>query len=204
MTKEHWESVYSTKSAESVSWYQPHAQRSFDLIVGAEISRKSVIMDVGGGASTLVDDLLEAGYERITVLDLSSAALQVAQRRLGTRAEQVQWLDAEATTATLPASTFDVWHDRAVFHFLTAAADRKSYVNQLRHAVKPGAHIIIATFSLDGPTRCSGLPIVQYSAETLHAELGTQFELISQQNETHLTPSGATQNFIYCHFIKRN
>ena len=204
MSKAHWENIYSTKSPESVSWYQPHAQRSLDWIVRTGIAREAQIIDVGGGASTLVDDLLDEGYEHITVLDLSDAALHVARKRLGARAEQVRWCESDVTTAEFPALMFNVWHDRAVFHFLTEAADRRAYVKQLRHAVKPGGHIIMATFSLDGPTHCSGLPIVQYSADTLQAEFGSYFELVEHANEQHTTPSGAVQHFIYCHFIKRS
>lgn len=202
--KQHWEQVYTTKASDSVSWYQPHAQRSFDWIVGTGISREGQIIDIGGGASTLVDDLLNADYECITVLDLSRTALQVAQHRLGARAKSVRWCEADVTTTEFPTNLFDVWHDRAVFHFLTEAVDRRMYVEQFRHAVKADGHIIMATFSLDGPTRCSGLPIVQYSAVSLQAELGAQFELVKQANEQHTTPSGARQNFIYCHFIKRD
>ena len=205
MKQAHWENVYTTKSSEQVSWYQPHVQRSYDWIVRTDMARDGQIIDVGGGASTLVDDLLEAGYQNITVLDLSGAALQVAQQRLGAlRAARVQWREADITATEFSAHMFDIWHDRAVFHFLTEAADRRAYVAQLRHAVKRGGHIIMATFSLDGPTRCSGLPIVQYSAASLQAELGAQFELVEQANEQHTTPSGAAQNFIYCHFIRRD
>jgi len=203
VNKAHWENVYSTKPSESVSWFQPHAQRSLDWIVRTVTPREGQIIDVGGGASTLVDDLLGAGYEDITVLDLSGAALQVAQQRLGAQAKHVHWCEADVTTVELPACFYDAWHDRAVFHFLTEAADRKAYVEKMLHAVKVGGHIIMATFSLDGPTRCSGLPIMQYSAETLQAELGPRFQLMEHAAESHVTPTGATQHFIYCHFIKR-
>lgn len=202
--KQHWEQVYTSKASDSVSWYQPRAQQSLDWIAHTGIGCGGQIIDVGGGASTLIVDLLDAGYQNITVLDLSSAALQVAQKRLGARATQVHWYEADSTTATLPGLKFDIWHDRAVFHFLTEAADRRAYVKQLLHAVKVGGHIIMATFSLEGPTRCSGLPIVQYSAETLRAELGCHFDLVEHANEQHATPSGTVQNFIYCHFIKRD
>jgi len=202
--KAHWENVYSTKTPDSVSWYQPHAQRSLDWIVRTGATpRKGQIIDIGGGVSTLVDDLLVAGYEHITVLDLSGAALRVAQQRLGARGEHVHWCEADVTIVELPACFYDVWHDRAVFHFLTEAADRKAYAEKILHAVKVDGHIIMATFSLNGPTRCSGLPIMQYSAETLQAELGPRFQLMEQATESHVTPTGATQHFIYCHFIKR-
>lgn len=204
MTKAHWENVYSTKSSEAVSWYQPHALRSLAWIAGTGVGLSGAVIDIGGGASTLVDDLLDAGYQHITVLDLSGAALQVAQERLGARANQVRWCEADITADVFPAEIFDVWHDRAVFHFLTEAADRKAYVEQMQHALKPGGHIIMATFSLEGPTRCSGLPIVQYSAAKLQAELGAQFQLVEHAYEQHVTPSEAVQHFIYCHFIKRD
>lgn len=201
-TKTYWENIYSTKSFETVSWYQPHSERSFAWISRSGIALDAPIIDVGGGASTLVDDLLGVGYRNITVLDLSGAALRVAQQRLGSRADQVHWCEADVTTANLPAQKFAVWHDRAVFHFLTEPTDRKAYVEQLLRVVKPNGHIIISTFSLGGPTRCSGLPIIQYSAETLQTELGAGFQLTEHANDRHTTPSGAVQNFIYCHFIK--
>ena len=202
--KTHWENIYSTKSANTVSWYQAHAERSLEWIAHTGIALDAPIIDVGGGASTLVDDLLDAGYQNITVLDLSGAALRVAQQRLGGRADKVHWCEADVTSMILPAQKFAVWHDRAVFHFLTELADRKAYVEQLLHAVEPDGHIVISVFSLEGPTRCSGLPIVQYSAQTLQAELGPRLRLIEHVNERHTTPSGAIQNFIYCHFIKRD
>ncbi len=187
-----------------MSWYQPHAKLSLAWITHAGVGHDGAIIDVGGGASTLVDDLLAAGYQNLTVLDLSGAALNVALQRLGPQAAKVNWCEADVTTADFAEQSFDIWHDRAVFHFLTELSDRKAYVEQLHRAVKSGGHVIIATFSLEGPLRCSGLPIVQYSAEILQPELGPQFQLIEQANERHVTPSGAEQHFIYCHFIKRD
>ena len=146
-----------------------------------------------------MDDLLARGFQNVTVLDISASALRAAQERLGPRASQVTWLEADITTARLPRHYYDVWHDRAVFHFLTRAEDRKGYVQAARHSVKPGGHVIVATFAPDGPLRCSGLDIVRYSTEALHGEFGEAFELVASANETHQTPFGTEQKFIYCY-----
>lgn len=153
---------------------------------------------MGGGASTLVDDLLDAGYTNLTVLDLSAHALAAAHKRLGARAQRVRWLEANVLDAALPRHSYDVWHDRALFHFLTASADRRVYVRQVLHAVRPGGLVIIATFAPDGPDRCSGLPVVRYDAEGLHAEFGAPFRLLRHEREAHHTPAGKVQQFIYC------
>lgn len=197
--KIHWETVYSTKSADAVSWYQPHAERSLTMIRSTGVLHSGAIIDVGGGASTLVDDLVAEGYQNLTVLDLSAAALKVAKQRLGNRAELVDWRVGDITTAELPDRHFDIWHDRAVFHFLTEKHDRQAYVANVMRAVKPLGHIIIATFAADGPTKCSGLPVMRYSAEQLHAEFGGSFTLVEQEHESHHTPAGAIQKFVYCH-----
>jgi len=201
-TKEHWENVYSTKAAEEVSWFQEHAGLSLQIIRDSALAPDGRIIDVGGGASTLVDDLLSAGFSKITVLDLSAAALAKAKARLGSRAASVQWLEANILDVTLPASTYDVWHDRAVFHFLTSESERHRYVEQVLHAVKPGGLVIVATFAEDGPEKCSGLPVMRYSTEGLHAEFGNTFELLGSQRESHLTPTGKEQKFVYC-FCRR-
>ena len=201
-TKEHWENVYSTKAAEEVSWFQEHAGLSLQIIRDSALAPDGRIIDVGGGASTLVDDLLSAGFSKITVLDLSAAALARAKARLGSRAASVQWLEANILDVTLPASTYDVWHDRAVFHFLTSESERHRYVEQVLHAVKPGGLVIVATFAEDGPEKCSGLPVMRYSADGVHAEFGNTFELLGSQRESHLTPTGKEQKFVYC-FCKR-
>jgi SAM-dependent methyltransferase len=198
-SKEHWERVYSTKPADAVSWYQPHADQSLALIRGTGTPRSGAIIDIGGGASTLVDDLVAGGYSNVTVLDLSAAALQTAQRRLAERADLVTWLEADVTTFDLPARHYDVWHDRAVFHFLTAEAERRAYVANVLRSVKPAGHVIVATFAEDGPTQCSGLPVVRYSPQTLHAQFGDSFALVKQERESHHTPSGTVQKFIYCY-----
>ena len=197
-SKEHWEKLYTTKAATEVSWFQEHAQLSLKLIREAAIPTSASIIDVGGGASTLVDDLLAHGYEHVTVLDLSGAALAAAKARLGSRASQVQWVEADVLEAELPAHAYDVWHDRAVFHFLTTEEERQAYVRKVLLAVKPGGLVIAATFAEDGPTRCSGLPVMRYSAEELHAEFGAPFQLLGHERESHHTPGGNEQKFVYC------
>jgi SAM-dependent methyltransferase len=198
-SKEHWEHVYSTKAVDAVSWFQEHAEASLQLIEGA-VPLNAAIVDVGGGASTLVDDLLARGYTNLTVLDISAAALRAAQDRLGSRASLVRWVEADITKVELPPRHYDVWHDRAVFHFLTDAQDRHAYVGALLHAVKPGGHVIVATFAEDGPTQCSGLPVRRYSAEELHSEFGAPFTLMRHDKQSHRTPFGTIQEFTYCHW----
>ncbi len=200
--KDHWDRIYRTKPADAVSWFQEHAERSLDLIRATGVDKHAAIIDIGGGASTLVDDLLARGFENLTVLDLSGAALAAARRRLGERASAVQWVEADITKVSLPVHAYDVWHDRAVFHFLTAAEDRAAYVKAVLDAVKPGGHVIVATFAENGPTQCSGLPVRRYSAEDLHAEFGDSFSLIRQVKEAHHTPTGAVQQFLYCYCRK--
>lgn len=166
--KEHWEHVYSTKPVDSVSWFQAHAEQSLRLIQATGVPLSASIIDVGGGASTLVDDLLHRRYSAITVLDLSAAALIAAKTRLGLRSTAVQWIEADIANAMLPVHAYDVWHDRAVFHFLTSPQDRRAYIAAVLRAVKPGGHVIVATFAEDGPTQCSGLPVMRYSAMRLN------------------------------------
>jgi ubiquinone/menaquinone biosynthesis C-methylase UbiE len=197
-TKQHWQNVYTTKATEQVSWFQPHAERSVKLIRDASIDKAASIIDVGGGASTLVDDLLKVGYRRLTVLDLSAAALIAAKNRLGDRASEVIWLEANVLDAPLPQQEYSVWHDRAVFHFLTTVEERQTYVQAVLRAVKPGGLIIMATFAEDGPTTCSGLPVMRYSAAQLYAEFGSAFQWLGHEQEIHVTPSGKEQKFIYC------
>ena len=201
-SKEHWETVYSSKSSDAVSWFQEHAEQSLRLIKGTGVSLSAAIIDVGGGASTLVDDLLGNGYSNLTVLDLSAAALSAARLRLGSPSACVRWLEADVTNAELAVQAYDVWHDRAVFHFLTSAQDRSAYVQQVLRSVKPGGHVIVATFSEDGPTQCSGLPVMRYRADQLHAQFGERFTLLQQEKEQHQTPSGTIQQFVYCYCRK--
>lgn len=182
-SRDHWEKVYSTRATDAVSRFQPHADVSLDLIKATGAGRDAAIIDVGGGASTLIDDLLANGHTDLSVLDLSAAALAAARIRLGTRASAVRWIEADITRADLPAQRFDVWHDRAVFRFLTAAEDRAAYVRAVFDSVKPGGHAIVATSAEDGPEQCSGLPVMRYRADELHHEFGESFALLSHQNE---------------------
>lgn len=200
--KHHWENVYETKPSDSVSWFQPHAEKSLQIIESSGVGKNASVIDVGGGASTLVDDLLYQGYKNLTVLDLSAAALQVAQNRLGDQAQNVKWVVGDITSVELPANAYDIWHDRAVFHFLTDEKDRQAYVRQVMRSVRPNGLIIVATFAEDGPEKCSGLPVMRYSAESLHHEFGDAFTLLGKERETHHTPFGTDQRFIYCYCRK--
>lgn len=197
--KKHWESVYGTKAPEAVSWYRAHLETSLALIERAAAGNSASIIDIGGGESTLVDDLLERGYENVTVLDVSQTALDVTKKRLGLAADHVHWLVADITEAKLEPGTYDVWHDRAVFHFLTNGEHRSAYVQQVCHAVKPGGHVIVSTFGPEGPTKCSGLDVVRYDANSLHNQFGVRFRLLESSKELHRTPFGTTQQFLYCY-----
>lgn len=201
-SKTHWETIYKTKNATQVSWFQESPQLSLEFIQKTKVNKAGQIIDVGGGASRLVDYLLANDYHNLTVLDISTAALEVAQQRLGLRAALVTWLQADITQIELPSNFYDVWHDRAVFHFLTQSEDRKRYVETVRRSVKPGGHIIVATFADDGPNRCSGLEVVKYDSGSLHNEFGDDFELIGSSKETHHTPFETEQKFIYCYCRK--
>ena len=201
-SKTHWENIYRTKDVREVSWFQEHASQSIELIKKTGVSLGAKIIDVGGGASTLVDDLLDLGYSEITVLDISGAALRRSQDRLGQRASLVTWLELDITRAELNPNFYDVWHDRAVFHFLTNETNRAQYVRAVRRSVKTGGHIIVASFGLGGPAKCSGLNVVRYSAESMHREFGNDFELVDTRTEAHQPPSGANQQFIYCYCRK--
>ncbi len=198
-SKQHWENVYTTKSADAVSWFQPHASRSLDIIQRLPLDNSARIIDVGGGASTLVDDLLKRDYANVSVLDLSGAALRVAQARLGKTAGRVQWIEADVTDLSLPVHSIDIWHDRAVFHFLTSGEQRRRYVETVLKSVKPGGYVIVATFAEDGPEKCSGLPVHRYSADALHSEFGSTFELLGHEKELHQTPFDTSQSFVYCY-----
>jgi 2-polyprenyl-3-methyl-5-hydroxy-6-metoxy-1,4-benzoquinol methylase len=203
-TKQHWENVYTTKGEKRVSWFQEHALTSVKIIRRAAASKSARIIDVGGGASTLVDDLLGDGYREFTVLDISAEALHAAKLRLGCNSNLVNWIEADIARVALPGCHYDVWHDRAVFHFLTDPEARHRYVEAVLHSVKPGGHIIVATFGPNGPLQCSGLPIVRYSPESLHDEFGGRFLLIEHREEAHVTPTGAVLPFIYCYCRKRD
>lgn len=202
-TKTHWEHIYETKAPTQVSWYQEHARYSLQFIQNTGVQKTDHIIDIGGGASTLVDDLFADGFQHVSVLDVSGAALQLARQRLGERAANVNWIEADITQADLPAQAYDLWHDRAVFHFLTQPADRQHYVEAVRYSVRTGGHVILATFAPDGPDRCSGLEVVRYSPESLHSEFGEDFEVVDSTRETHHTPFGTEQRFIYCYCRKQ-
>lgn len=196
--KDHWNLVYSTKTTNAVSWYQLHAEVSLRLIREIGMERRASIIDVGGGASTLTDDLLARGYTTLSVLDLSAAALDAARHRLGALAASVSWIEADITTELLPENCYDIWHDRAVFHFLNCVEDRAAYLRNLSRALKPGGHIVVGAFAEDGPTQCSGLTVQRYSVESLYAEFGSAFSLVRTETEQHRTPAGAIQSFVYC------
>ena len=197
--QQHWDAVYRTRRPGEVSWYQTNPVRSRELIGRTGASFTAPIIDVGGGASRLVDYMLADGFTDITVLDVSGAALRQARERLGSAAERVTWIEADITTF-VPPRRYQVWHDRAVFHFLTSVQDRQRYVSVLRTALAPHGHVVIATFGLGGPERCSGLSVQRYSASTLAAELGSGFTLMAEEQESHVTPAGAAQVFQYCWF----
>jgi ubiquinone/menaquinone biosynthesis C-methylase UbiE len=199
--KSHWDRIYATRAADAVSWYQPHATRSLELIRSVARDPAARVIDVGGGASTLVDDLLASGMSDLTVLDISAAALQIAQRRLGEASQRVKWIEGDVNRVEFEPAAYDVWHDRAVFHFLTDPADRAAYVAQVRRAVRRGGHVIVAAFGADGPQQCSGLPVVRYRPGQLHAQFGGQFELLGHCAEEHRTPAGSVQQFVYCHCL---
>jgi 2-polyprenyl-3-methyl-5-hydroxy-6-metoxy-1,4-benzoquinol methylase len=183
---------------DEVSWYRPHLEVSLGLIEQATKDTGSAIIDVGGGEATLVDDLVARGYSDVTVLDISQAAIEVAKARMGSAATSVRWIAGDITGVELEAGRYDVWHDRAVFHFLTNADDRAAYVRQVARAVRVGGHVIVATFGPDGPEKCSGLDVVRYDAENLHGEFGPKFRLLDSVTELHETPWGAPQQFMYC------
>lgn len=201
-SKNHWENVYQAKKPAEVSWYQTHPTVSLELIALTGIDHASKIIDVGGGASILVDQLLDKGFKNLSVLDISSKSIDYARSRLGKRAENVNWIEANILQVKLP-STYDLWHDRAVFHFLTSPEDRREYIKVMGKGVRPGGHVIIATFSLAGPPKCSGLQVERYSPDKLQEEIGDKFILVKNVDETHITPAQIRQEFVYCYFKKR-
>ena len=197
--KTHWEKVYATKAPDAVSWYRTHLETSLALIERAVDARSASIIDVGGGESTLVDDLLLRGYKDLTILDVSQTAIDLTKCRLGSAAAQVRWLVGDITEIELEPRAYNLWHDRAVFHFLTSELQRIAYVRQVARSVKPGGHIIVSTFGPEGPTKCSGLDVIRYDAESLHREFGARFRLVESSQELHHTPFGSTQQFLYCY-----
>lgn len=198
-SKDHWNEVYQNKGALAVSWYQARPEVSLRLIEAAGVSKSAGLIDVGGGASVLVDCLLDGGFTNLAVLDLSGIALRLAQQRLGLRAGQVCWFEADVLDFH-PPRRYACWHDRAVFHFLTSAADRRKYAETLARALAPGGHVIIATFATTGPPKCSGLDVCRYDAESIRAELGSVLRFVEQVDETHFTPWNTEQRFSYFRF----
>ena len=197
--RDHWNRVYQTKAPESVSWYQPRPEVSLAMIAASGVDKDAGIIHVGGGASVLVDHLLGLGYTNLAVLDVSDAALSVSRSRLGSKATAVEWFEADVTTFE-PQHRFGLWHDRAVFHFLTDADDRTGYVATLSKALQPDGAVIIATFAPDGPPKCSGLDVRRYDEHSIAAELGAGFQLREVRRETHVTPGSAEQRFNYFRF----
>jgi 2-polyprenyl-3-methyl-5-hydroxy-6-metoxy-1,4-benzoquinol methylase len=199
--KSHWERLYGTKAPTEVSWFRPHLETSLALIERFARDHSASIIDVGGGESTLVDDLIGAGYLNVTVMDISRTAIEHSKKRVGSVSSKTVWLVADVTDAELPGHTYDVWHDRAVFHFLTEPEQRLAYVGQVAQSVKHGGLVIIATFGPEGPVKCSGLDAVRYDVDSLQAEFGPRFRLIESMTELHHTPFGTTQQFLYCCFV---
>jgi len=197
--QQHWNQIYQTQESQEVSWYQRSPDLSLTLITESGVSKDAGVIDVGGGASVLIDCLFEAGYTHLAVLDLSSVALNHSWTRLGARAAAVEWFEADVTSFK-PPHRFGLWHDRAVFHFLTAADDRRAYIETLQKTLLPSGSVIIAIFSLNGPSKCSGLDVVRYDEKSIIAELGSEFQLAEFRRETHVTPRRSEQRFSYFRF----
>jgi SAM-dependent methyltransferase len=194
----HWETVFNSKAPDAVSWYRPHLDVSLDLIARHAANRSASIIDVGAGESTLVDDLLDRGYRCVTILDISRTAIDATMARLGSKSALVQGMVGDVTQVPLPEQSFDLWHDRAVFHFLVDPVLRRRYVESVLNAVKPGGRVIVGTFGPEGPAKCSGLDVMRYDPEGLHREFGRKFRVEEHATEVHQTPWGAAQQFIYC------
>ncbi|HEY6097934.1 MAG TPA: class I SAM-dependent methyltransferase [Anaeromyxobacter sp.] len=197
----HWDGVYGSRTADQMSWYQPRPGTSLALIERTGKGTDASIVDVGGGASLLVDALLDRGFGRIAVLDISEAALGRARARLGERASRVRWIAADVTRWR-PEGSFDIWHDRALFHFLVGERERETYRTLVSAAVPAGGQVVMGTFAADGPERCSGLPVRRYDPGALSAELGPGFRLLEATTEDHVTPAGKVQRFQFCRFLR--
>jgi ubiquinone/menaquinone biosynthesis C-methylase UbiE len=200
--KQHWETIYTTKKFEEVSWYQPKPEFSLSLLDEYQAKSTDAIIDIGGGDSFLVDFLLDRSFEDISVLDISENALQRAQNRLGTKANQVKWIVSDVTEFN-PHDTYDFWHDRAVFHFLTQPEDIKAYATNAAKGIKSGGILIVGTFSENGPLKCSGIEIKQYNELTMKAVFENDFEPIVCKEHLHTTPSQSQQHFIFCVFRRK-
>ncbi len=199
-SQEHWETIYSTKPTEQLGWYKPHLHTSLNWIMELDLTKDSQIIDIGGGVSTLVDDLLNMDYRSITVLELSKKALSSVKARLGENAELVKWFEEDITSFKLPADHYDLWHDRAVFHFLIEPGQQQRYLNNLLETLKPDGYLIIGTFAPEAPPKCSGLPVQRYNLEQLESTLGKKFKLQRSLKELHVTPGGVKQMYLYCQF----
>ncbi len=199
--REHWEKIYREKHPDQMSWYQTEPKKSLDLITHARTLLSGNIIDVGGGSSVLVDRLLKTGFKNITVLDISETALESSKKRLGIKAKKVKWV-VEDITKFNPTRKFDLWHDRAVFHFLTGEVDRRKYVEALNKALKPGGHLVLASFARRGPSECSNLKVCQYDSASIQRELGIEFKLVKEEQENHITPWMKEQKFVYFLFTK--
>lgn len=199
---DHWENVYNSKAFTDVSWFQPRPDLSLKFVEQTAVDKHEPIIDVGGGASTLVDHLLDDGFTNVTVLDVATGALKQAQERLGARAADVEWIASDVTTFR-PTTTWQLWHDRAALHFLTDEQDRLRYVEVLKASLAPGGHLVLATFGPEGPLKCSGLEIRRYSIDMLEDLLGPEFELQLQELENHATPMGSSQQFLYSCWKRR-
>jgi trans-aconitate methyltransferase len=195
----HWQKAYKEKGEKQVSWFQEKPALSLELIHGVGVKPDSAIIDIGGGASRLVDVLVNEGHRDLTVLDLSDEAVAITRSRLAERAPLVKWIVGDVTE-WVPSRQYDLWHDRAAFHFLTEATDRAAYLDRLMRAIRLGGHAIIATFAIDGPERCSGLPVMRYDATALSAALGRTFALIGTRRQDHTTPTGGVQRFLFSVF----
>jgi SAM-dependent methyltransferase len=201
--RDHWDRIYGAKAPAELSWYESVPVTSLRLIDAAGLPPGARLLDVGGGASTLVDALLDRGDIAVSVLDLSWRAIERARLRLGARAPSVTWLEGDVLRVELPPEGYDLWHDRALFHFLTESRDREAYIGKMLGSVRPGGHLVMATFAADGPVRCSGLPVVRYSPGDLGAELGDSFELLEHEHVGHRTPGGTVQRFLFARFLRR-
>lgn len=200
--KQHWEQVYQNRSDDDVSWYQRHPERSLEYITQCDISKQAPIMDAGGGASRLVDCLLQQGYSDVSVMDIARAPLRLGERRLGAQARRVHWIESDVTQF-IPPRRYTLWHDRAVFHFLVEPDKQQAYRRMLERALSEGGHLILAAFAPDGPTMCSNLPIQQHDADSVTALFGQGFELLSVENDIHVTPANKAQSFNWFHLRYR-
>lgn len=198
----HWENVYRSKPVDQVGWYCAHLQTSLEWISALKLSNDDPLIDVGGGASTLIDDLLDSGHNRLTLVDLSEKAIAITRQRLSHSADRVDWRPGDITQLSLPRHYFGLWHDRAVYHFLTDAKQQERYKTVLVNAVRPSGYFLIGTFGPNAPPQCSGLPVQRYSVEMLRERFGDEFELVRDREEIHVTPSGLEQAYVYCLFRK--